>query len=275
MVIRRPSSAPDRRAASTMRLIRRPAPTLWQTQVGPRLGAGRHGVGLGKGWQAYLRVRSPIFYGIPMGGGSAGSWAALDPATGAILWQTADPNGAMALSADGGGRTGWCMRLRWPVRRPRDDDAGIERRQRRYALELRGRSVRERRRHDRGRRRVLGLRVRRTSAFRARPAATTQFYAFSKNGEVTAVRWLGRSVAPAPRIFSPAGSATFRRSLRKTHVLKRTLPGKPAVRDSHRRPDDGRRSSARRPRTLRKRSRRRKARRCDAQRRTWSRRVYT
>ena len=33
----------------------------------------------------------------PHGGGNAGSWAALDPATGAILWQVADPNGAMAL----------------------------------------------------------------------------------------------------------------------------------------------------------------------------------
>jgi polyvinyl alcohol dehydrogenase (cytochrome) len=29
--------------------------------------------------------------------GSAGSWAALDPATGEILWQKADPNGAMDL----------------------------------------------------------------------------------------------------------------------------------------------------------------------------------
>ena len=29
--------------------------------------------------------------------GSAGSWAALNPNTGSILWQTADPNGAIAL----------------------------------------------------------------------------------------------------------------------------------------------------------------------------------
>ena len=37
------------------------------------------------------------FYGIPYGSGSAGSWAALDPATGAILWQRADPNGAVDI----------------------------------------------------------------------------------------------------------------------------------------------------------------------------------
>jgi polyvinyl alcohol dehydrogenase (cytochrome) len=36
-------------------------------------------------------------YGIPYAAGSAGSWAALDPATGAILWQKADPNGAIDL----------------------------------------------------------------------------------------------------------------------------------------------------------------------------------
>lgn len=39
----------------------------------------------------------PIFYGIPNAYGSAGSWAALDPATGAILWQKADPNGAIDI----------------------------------------------------------------------------------------------------------------------------------------------------------------------------------
>jgi len=37
------------------------------------------------------------FYGIPTAFGSAGSWAALEPATGATLWQRADPNGAIDL----------------------------------------------------------------------------------------------------------------------------------------------------------------------------------
>src|SRR5262249_15111620 len=35
--------------------------------------------------------------GIPYATGSAGSWAALNPATGAILWQKADPNGAVDI----------------------------------------------------------------------------------------------------------------------------------------------------------------------------------
>lgn len=34
---------------------------------------------------------------LPYAAGSAGSWAALDPATGAILWQKADPNGSNDL----------------------------------------------------------------------------------------------------------------------------------------------------------------------------------
>lgn len=38
-------------------------------------------------------------YGIPYKNGTihAGSWSALDPATGKILWQVADPNGAIDL----------------------------------------------------------------------------------------------------------------------------------------------------------------------------------
>jgi polyvinyl alcohol dehydrogenase (cytochrome) len=35
---------------------------------------------------------------IPYAAGLAGSWSALDPATGKILWQTPDPNGAMDLA---------------------------------------------------------------------------------------------------------------------------------------------------------------------------------
>jgi len=55
------------------------------------------------GKRIYVSIAN--FYGIPGVAGSAGSWAALDPATGQILWQTADPNGAVALgplsAADG------------------------------------------------------------------------------------------------------------------------------------------------------------------------------
>jgi len=69
---------------------------LWQTQVGP--GSSLGGMEWGSasdGKRIYVSIAN--LYGIPFAAGSAGSWAALDPATGAILWQTADPNGAIAL----------------------------------------------------------------------------------------------------------------------------------------------------------------------------------
>jgi len=48
------------------------------------------------GKRIYVQIAN--FYGLPnAGGGNAGSWAALDPATGAILWHVPDPNGAIAL----------------------------------------------------------------------------------------------------------------------------------------------------------------------------------
>jgi polyvinyl alcohol dehydrogenase (cytochrome) len=69
---------------------------LWQTQVGP--GSALGGMEWGSasdGQRIYVAVSN--LYGIPYAGGSAGSWAALDPATGAILWQTKDPNGAIDI----------------------------------------------------------------------------------------------------------------------------------------------------------------------------------
>jgi polyvinyl alcohol dehydrogenase (cytochrome) len=69
---------------------------LWQTQVGP--GSSLGGMEWGSatdGTRIYVAIAN--LYGIPYAAGSAGSWAALDPATGAILWQKADPNGAMDL----------------------------------------------------------------------------------------------------------------------------------------------------------------------------------
>jgi polyvinyl alcohol dehydrogenase (cytochrome) len=47
------------------------------------------------GQRIYVGVAN--YYGIPTPTGSAGFWAALDPATGKILWQTADPNSSLAL----------------------------------------------------------------------------------------------------------------------------------------------------------------------------------
>jgi polyvinyl alcohol dehydrogenase (cytochrome) len=69
---------------------------LWQTQVGP--GSTLGGMEWGSasdGKRIYVSIAN--FFGIPSGAGNAGSWAALDPATGAVLWQTADPNGAIDI----------------------------------------------------------------------------------------------------------------------------------------------------------------------------------
>jgi polyvinyl alcohol dehydrogenase (cytochrome) len=69
---------------------------LWQTPVGP--GSSLGGMEWGSatdGTRIYVAIAN--LYGIPYAAGSAGSWAALDPATGKILWQTADPNGAIDI----------------------------------------------------------------------------------------------------------------------------------------------------------------------------------
>lgn len=75
--------------------------TLWQTQVGP--GSALGGIEWGSasdGQRIYVAISD--LFGIPYpnpstGPINAGSWAALDPATGQILWQTADPNGAIDI----------------------------------------------------------------------------------------------------------------------------------------------------------------------------------
>ena len=55
-------------------------------------------MGLGIGWQAHLCAdRQSLRHPYAHGAASAGSWSALDPATGKILWQVADPNGSIAL----------------------------------------------------------------------------------------------------------------------------------------------------------------------------------
>jgi len=70
--------------------------TLWQTQVGP--GSALGGMEWGSasdGKRIYVSIAN--LYGIPTGVGGAGSWSALDPETGTILWQVGDPNGAVTL----------------------------------------------------------------------------------------------------------------------------------------------------------------------------------
>ena len=69
---------------------------LWQTQVGP--GSPLGGMEWGSafdGKRIYVSIAN--LYGIPTNVGGAGSWAALDPATGQILWQVGDPNGAISV----------------------------------------------------------------------------------------------------------------------------------------------------------------------------------
>jgi polyvinyl alcohol dehydrogenase (cytochrome) len=71
---------------------------LWRTQVGP--GSSLGGMEWGSatdGKRIYVSIAN--FYGIPTPFGGAGSWAALDPQTGAILWQVGEPSGAIAVGA--------------------------------------------------------------------------------------------------------------------------------------------------------------------------------
>jgi polyvinyl alcohol dehydrogenase (cytochrome) len=70
--------------------------TLWRTQVGP--GSSLGGMEWGSasdGKRIYVSIAN--FYGIPTSVGSGGSWSALDPATGQILWQVGEPSGSIAL----------------------------------------------------------------------------------------------------------------------------------------------------------------------------------
>jgi polyvinyl alcohol dehydrogenase (cytochrome) len=74
---------------------------VWATQVGP--GSALGGIEWGSatdGARIYVAVANfaHLSYadGRP-GSGTAGSWNALDPATGKILWRTADPSGALDL----------------------------------------------------------------------------------------------------------------------------------------------------------------------------------
>jgi polyvinyl alcohol dehydrogenase (cytochrome) len=72
---------------------------LWQTQVGP--GSSLGGMEWGSasdGTNIYVAISNynAISYS-NLSLGAAGSWAALNPATGAIVWQTADPNGSIDI----------------------------------------------------------------------------------------------------------------------------------------------------------------------------------
>ena len=69
---------------------------LWHTQVGPGSTLGGIEWGSASDGQA-IYVAISNFNAVPYNYGSAGSWAALNPATGAILWQIADPNGSIDL----------------------------------------------------------------------------------------------------------------------------------------------------------------------------------
>jgi polyvinyl alcohol dehydrogenase (cytochrome) len=69
---------------------------LWKTQVGP--GSRGGGIMWGSatdGQRIYVAIANRD--GVAYSAGSAGSWAALNPANGAILWQVPDPYGAMGV----------------------------------------------------------------------------------------------------------------------------------------------------------------------------------
>ena len=69
---------------------------LWATAVGP--GSTLGGMEWGSatdGQRIYVAIAN--LNGVAYTAGRAGSWSALDPATGKILWQTPDPNGAIDL----------------------------------------------------------------------------------------------------------------------------------------------------------------------------------
>lgn len=69
---------------------------LWHTQVGP--GSSLGGMEWGSasdGANIYVAIAN--LYGIPYAAGSAGSFAALNPATGSIVWQVSDPNSSVDL----------------------------------------------------------------------------------------------------------------------------------------------------------------------------------
>jgi polyvinyl alcohol dehydrogenase (cytochrome) len=73
----------------------------WATQVAP--GSSLGGMEWGSATDGKrIYVQDANFYGIPYTASdghtySAGSWSALDPATGKIIWQVPDPNGAVDL----------------------------------------------------------------------------------------------------------------------------------------------------------------------------------
>jgi polyvinyl alcohol dehydrogenase (cytochrome) len=69
---------------------------LWASKVGPAASLG--GIEWGSatdGKQIYVAISNANH--LHYAGGTAGSWNALDPLTGAILWRTPDPNGAIDL----------------------------------------------------------------------------------------------------------------------------------------------------------------------------------
>ncbi len=70
---------------------------LWAKQVGP--GSTLGGMEWGSAVDAKrIYVAISNFSRLKYSGGAAGSWSALDPKTGKVLWQTPDPNGSVDLA---------------------------------------------------------------------------------------------------------------------------------------------------------------------------------
>ena len=106
------SSASARRAESTSLLDAKTGKFIWNTLIGP--GGDQGGMEWGTAFDGTASTRSitnhhHIPYELTQNGVisnttvTGGSWAALDPETGKILWQTADP-GLITLTSDAAGR---------------------------------------------------------------------------------------------------------------------------------------------------------------------------
>ncbi len=135
---------------------------LWHTQVGPGIQWGS----ASDGTRIYVAVSNPA--GVSYAGGKAGSWAALDPATGTILWQKPDPNGVTDIGPMATRQKRCCICTVHGSFGYRANHVRAQSRKWRQDLELPSGFLSERRRHNCQRHSILGLRIRSIGRFHQR-----------------------------------------------------------------------------------------------------------